>query len=297
MDKFTSHGHEFSKSDDKFGFLRESNDIFDSGEKLQARMKEDGYLFLRGVLDRSVVNDARRALLDKLASVDEVSKDHPLMDAIFSGTSTRGSIDTRQFGVEMRTLPAVKRLVHDGDIIRFFEKFLGGEVRSFDYIWLRTVRVGGATGCHYDKVYMGRGTERLYTAWTPIGDVPYEDGALMVLENSHKMRELIESYGRIDVDSDDPNPYGGGWFSSNPVQVQAEHGGRWLTAGDGGFRTGDLLVFTMYTMHCSLDNKSPVNRIRLTSDTRYQLASEPIDERWVGDDPMAHGPRAKRKSS
>jgi hypothetical protein len=50
----------------------------------------------------------------------------------------------------------------------------------------------------------------------------------------------------------------------------------------------------MFTLHCSLDNQSPVNRIRLSSDSRYQLASEPADERWIGADPIAHGPAAQR---
>ncbi len=50
----------------------------------------------------------------------------------------------------------------------------------------------------------------------------------------------------------------------------------------------------MHTMHCSLDNKSPDNRIRLSVDTRYQPADEPIDERWIGQNPIAHGDQAKR---
>ena len=34
--------------------------------------------------------------------------------------------------------------------------------------------------------------------------------------------------------------------------------------------------------------------IRLSSDTRYQLASEPVDERWIGEHPIAHGVAGKR---
>jgi hypothetical protein len=49
----------------------------------------------------------------------------------------------------------------------------------------------------------------------------------------------------------------------------------------------------MYTLHGSLDNQSD-HRLRLSTDTRYQRADEPIDERWIGDDPIAHGPDAKR---
>ena len=48
-------------------------------------------------------------------------------------------------------------------------------------------------------------------------------------------------------------------------------------------------MFGMFTLHCSLDNRSPENRIRLSTDTRYQLASEPADERWIGDEPFGNG--------
>ena len=64
---------------------------------------------------------------------------------------------------------------------------------------------------------------------------------------------------------------------------------RWLTTD---YQLGDLLVFGMYTMHASMDNHT--NRLRLSTDTRYQLASEPVDERWIGEEPIAHGPEAKK---
>ena len=52
------------------------------------------------------------------------------------------------------------------------------------------------------------------------------------------------------------------------------------------------MVFSMFKIHTSLDNHS--DRIRVSSDTRYQLASEPVDERWIGEHPIAHGPEAKQ---
>ena len=81
----------------------------------------------------------------------------------------------------------------------------------------------------------------------------------------------------------------GGWLSQNPVKLRANLGGRWLTAQ---YRAGDLLTFTMKTIHAGIDNAS--DRIRLSSDSRYQLASEAIDERWIGENPIAHGPEGKR---
>ncbi|MBI1927782.1 phytanoyl-CoA dioxygenase family protein [Candidatus Poribacteria bacterium] len=290
MSTFTSFGYALDTESEKMGELRESNDIVDDATALRQRIAEDGYLFLRGVLDKEVVLAARREILEKLASIGEIDTRYPLMEGIFSGRSERPHIDTRQFSKDLRTGEAIRALVHRGNVIRFYEKFLGGAVRPFDYIWLRTVKVGGATGSHYDWVYMGRGTRNLYTSWIPIGDVPKIEGALLILENSHKLEELKNTYGAMDVDRDVDGPYAGGWFSRNPLEVQERFGTRWLTTD---FEAGDMLVFTMHTMHCSLDNCSPTNRIRITSDTRYQLASEPVDERWIGEEPIAHSGRKK----
>ena len=48
----------------------------------------------------------------------------------------------------------------------------------------------------------------------------------------------------------------------------------------------------MLTVHAALDNQVP-DSLRLSSDSRYQKASEPIDERWVGENPPGHGPDGK----
>ena len=49
------------------------------------------------------------------------------------------------------------------------------------------------------------------------------------------------------------------------------------------FQAGDVMIFGMYLMHASLENSS--GRYRLSSDTRYQLASEAVDERHMGEHP------------
>ncbi|NKB67942.1 MAG: hypothetical protein GKR89_12850 [Candidatus Latescibacteria bacterium] len=57
-------------------------------------------------------------------------------------------------------------------------------------------------------------------------------------------------------------------------------------------RSGDLLIFTMYTMHIGNDNQT--NRLRISTDTRYQPAGDAIDERWVGAVPGNWDIRDKR---
>jgi len=140
---------------------------------------------------------------------------------------------------------------------------------------------------------------------------------LMVLEGSHQNAELKAGYGQTDVDmfcaNESPEAEGlvatarregreltgeergqirwnsSGAYAHDAIAVREELAGRWLTAE---YELGDLLIFCMYLLHASSDNQT--DRIRLSSDSRYQLASEPVDERWIGDDPPAHGIRAKR---
>src|SRR5262249_52863920 len=155
---------------------------------------------------------------------------------------------------------------------------------------------GVGTPPHCDSVYMNRGSQKLLTAWTPIGDATFETGALMLLEGSTRNQRLRETYCKLDVDAycmnktgpaskDAWEKRGNGALSRNPVKIQKSLGGRWLTEE---FRAGDLLIFDIFTVHGSTDNHS--KRIRLSSDTRYQPASEPADERWIGEAPPAHGP-------
>jgi hypothetical protein len=81
-----------------------------------------------------------------------------------------------------------------------------------------------------------------------------------------------------------------GTLSHNPPIVRNKFGGRWLTTE---FEAGDFLTFGMFVVHASLDNRSE-NRLRISSDARFQRASEPIDERWVGVNPPGHSTAGKR---
>lgn len=276
-----------------FGELRRSLDILGDGAALRRRMREDGYLYLPGYLDRAEVLDARAVLLDRLDSAGCLEPGMPVAAAIackdhasyFMPELTQGN-------------PALMRLLYEGRMMAFYERLLGGAVRHFDYTWLRAVTPGSGTAPHCDIVYMGRGTTDLYTAWTPLGDIPREIGGLLVLEGSHKHDRLRLGYGVKDVDAyctnhGDMRSTGNSGFGAltfNPVRLRQRLGGRWLTAD---FQAGDLLTFSMFTVHCSLDNGS--DQVRLSSDTRYQLASEPVDERWVGEHPIGHGDAARRE--
>jgi ectoine hydroxylase-related dioxygenase (phytanoyl-CoA dioxygenase family) len=193
---------------------------------------------------------------------------------------TRGA-----FSRDLRSGPALRALCYNGPLCDFFSSFLNGPVHPLDKILVRNVRVGSATPVHFDWVYFTQGTADLYTAWIPIGDVPLTDGPLAVLEGSHTIGELRQTYGQLDAFRDGAysradHPYFQGFLTKDAPALQERFARRWLTTE---FVAGDLLIFGMFTLHCSLDNKSPVNRIRLSVDVRYQRASDRVDQRWMGE--------------
>ena len=68
----------------------------------------------------------------------------------------------------------------------------------------------------------------------------------------------------------------------DPVELAHQRGVKLKTAD---FRAGDLIVFSMTLLHGSLDNCSQEGRIRLSSDVRWQPEADPVDSRYVGNDP------------
>jgi len=286
-----SCGHDLNMDDHSFGELSDSSSHLGDSAALNRRMDEDGYLLLRGLLPKDLVLAARHSLVSKLE----------LRGVLEPGTNPMDGI--LKEGTDICFLPeiarkddAVYRVVFGPEIKSFYTQFLDGSIRHFDFVWLRAMGFGQGTKPHCDIVYMGRGTHRLFTAWIPYGPVSYKLGGLMVLEKSHLQANRIQNYLKSDVDTFCSNQPGrDGWkrmagnLSSNPASLQEKLGGRWLTAE---YEMGDLLTFRMDMVHASTDNTT--NRVRLSTDTRYQSSDEPVDDRWIGDNPVGHGQAGKR---
>lgn len=281
MDRLYSNGIELDTSEDCFGLLRESQQLLGDAPSLRRRMSEDGYLFFRGLLDRETVIEARREILLKYAVIGELDPDRPVDDAIHSRSDAIEKVNLRAFTESLRDGLAYRNVVHHELLFGVYRDLLDGAVRCYDFRWPRFVRPGEGCGIHCDGPYMNRGTENVYSSWIPLGDVSMIEGALMILENHERHAALLRNYFAKDADRDRIE-----WLSTNPVSLQKRFGTRWLSAD---FQAGDVLCFTMRTVHGALDNCSSVGRCRLSSDTRYQLASEPLDYRWNGEAPEAHG--------
>lgn len=263
-----------------FGELEDSSSLLGDHKAMRARMKENGYLFFRDFLDADVVKAAREEVLLKYAIIGELDPEYPIDVAVYKGSDALFEINLRAFARSLREGIAYKRVVLNDKLIGLHEALLGGEVRPFDFRWPRMARPGEGCGVHCDGPYLTRGTDKIFSSWIPLGDIEPVEGGLMVLERGPKHRELLAGYLSKDADKDDLE-----WIG-DPRSTQERFGTRWLTAD---YKVGDVLCFAMDTVHAALDNHSPTRRCRLSSDSRYQLASEPLDERWNGADPVAHG--------
>jgi ectoine hydroxylase-related dioxygenase (phytanoyl-CoA dioxygenase family) len=293
----TFRGQNLDLADSAFGEMRSSEHLLGNPAALRERLDEDGYLFVRNFFDRDHIMDARAALCRRLAERGLIDPSYPESEAVMAPGGS-SAVWSTLLGED----PQVQRVVFGPELLGFYEQLLGGAVRHYDHIWTRGIARGLGTAPHCDMVYMGRGTPNVLTCWVPYGDVPLEQGGLVVLERSYQMARTLRSYLSRDVDKYCENRpeeaeaaragrfHWGGELSNNAVSLREKLGGtRWLTAE---WRAGDFVTFKLTMVHGGLDNCT--DRIRLSTDCRYQRANEPVDERWVGAKPIGHSSAAKR---
>ena len=258
-----------------WGELRDSSGVLGDLSELQRRAEEDGYIFVRGLLDRNTVARAREEILLKYAIVGEIdTSEHPASDGILRSQSYVREINLEALVASLRSGYWYESVVLNQSLLDLYASIFGEPAEPFAYRWPRMMRQGEGCGIHADIPYIGRGTKTVWTSWIPIGDVPLDNGPLIILENSHRNEKLLDYFGR------DAAKEKIGWLDRDPAGLQEKIGGRWLSTD---FEMGDVLCFSGYIVHGALDNNSSARRCRLSSDTRYQPSSHAKDARWFGD--------------
>lgn len=261
------------------GEFRDSREVLDDTPELQRRFAEDGYIFVRGAVDRELAMAAREEVFGRLVEVDEIKP--PAVDGIFTERSQRRELhpDLGGFWQSVNEGPALRRVSHGPELGRVVGNLLGEKARPHDFMFLRVSVVGRATNLHYDRPFFARGSQRICTAWTALGDIPKTDGPLFVVEGSNRFDDLIEQAWAVDYDSKDSPLVS---ILDDVATLLKKRQTRLLTTH---FHLGDLVLFDMKLLHGTLDNHSPVGRVRLSCDVRYQPAADPMDERYFGPNP------------
>jgi hypothetical protein len=251
----------------------------------RAALAQDGYILLRGALDRAAVLAARAEVFGRLREVGEIAA--PAIDGIATGTSQRAALhpDPGPFWRSVCEGPRLRAVSHGPGLGAIAGALLGCAARPFDFLWLRTMLAGRASPLHFDHVYMNRGSDNVLTAWIPLGDVPLEAGPIVFVEGSNRFADLVARYRGLDVDRDTLP----GSFPEDAVSFAAARGARLLTAD---FKAGDVILFDMFSLHGSCDNMLDGGRVRLSCDVRWQPADDTRDDRWFGAPPAGHGGRS-----
>ena len=271
----TSNGYTLDDSEARLGWLEPVPDS-DRADKeaLWDRLRRDGYLYLPNQLDADLVNGFREYYFTTMAETGIIKPGTNPADGI--GATTQADRETVH-GVLFGDIVPGKRyeeLTTHPDVKGWFHWFFGEDVHLHKRKIIRHLMpgetgIGTATQAHYDLVYLREGSERVLSMWIPLGDCPPEMGGLTYLEGSHQWaladeRERGNRRPAASITADLPG-------------LAEKHDARWLLAD---FAAGDVVVHSSYVVHASTDNVDPLGRIRLSTDIRYQRASEPIDWRW-----------------
>ena len=240
--------------------FRDSTDYLNDGETLRARLADDGYLFLRGLLPREAILDVRARLLNKAAEGRWLAPNSPIAAGIANSAAACKDPEPRYMSV-FRGLwsdEALHRLRIDPRALALFDRIFGERALAHPMFVQRNIfpqseNFDFTTGIHQDRVHIGGATS--YAMWMPLGDCPREMGSLAVAAGSHTTGIL-------------PTKVGSG---AGGMDIAVPIPGTWVT---GDFAAGDALIFRDVTVHKALPNRT--RSIRMSFDARYQKLSEPM---------------------
>ncbi|KAJ5132633.1 hypothetical protein N7448_006791 [Penicillium atrosanguineum] len=275
-------------------------------EEMRERIKQDGYLFVKGLIPREDVLDARENYFSQYSVSSLLEPGSSPRDGIFNSTSHPDAhkgiggagLPTdpveRRILVDAHSKPNYRDFVEHPALTGFIREFMDWkEHRILDRTMLRhNVPFGLGTGIHYDKLFLRGGKGYFLTAWVPIGDIAINGGGLCYLENSVPLGHHIEEdfnkraqhfTKEQRISAFNVNMLDGGMISSSPQDFQAAHSAfgthKWLVTN---YEAGDVVFHDPYSIHASGRNEDPAGRIRLSTDLRFYEKDElGIDQRWL----------------
>lgn len=242
--------------------MYEANPLLGDPQALRARLDQDGYLFLRGVIPRDTLLDLRDQITRVLADEGWIEDGARRMEARAISRPRREG-QPRFFKVHDRIMKmeALHSLAHEPHLMDVMRQALGESAFPHPLCITRLIFPDTrelSTPPHQDFPN-NQGTPNLTAAWIPLADCSMDDGSLAVKEGSHK-------FGVLPLD------FHLGAGNRQAVLSDEVKACRWVGAN---FRLGDILLFPALTVHRALDNRN-VDRMRLSVDFRYQLEGEAL---------------------
>lgn len=236
-------------------------------EVLVDSYKKQGYLWIKGILDRGCITDFHRSFLNKLSQNEvffRISKDSLRWESY-------------------------RQISESKNLSKIISCILKSPVRLMERKIIRCKYPHSPhtdTGAHYDFTYIRCGSPNVATCWIPLGDVPVEMGGLVYLENSHPIGIKLESEMRSSISTLPKKRQdeiisrgmaGKGWITKDLESLAESYNSRWLI---GDYEAGDVVIHSPFIIHASLTNQSHLNQPRLSTDIRFSSTYSRIDSRW-----------------
>lgn len=238
-----------------------SNEILGHPAALRERMRSDGYLFLRGLVDPTRLATLREAILSICNTHGWLDPAHPIAAGVPLGPPRLEGQDAYAIVYDdVQRLEPLHRLAHLPTITNVMAELVDPPllVHPLAVSRLMFPRCQEfATPPHQDYPN-NQGAVEMYAVWIPLGSCPRQLGGIAVLTGSHH-------YGVLPAKAS----LGAGYRSVIPNAALASL--RWVS---GDFAPGDVLIFHALTVHRSLANRT--DRLRLSVDYRYSSAAQPV---------------------
>jgi ectoine hydroxylase-related dioxygenase (phytanoyl-CoA dioxygenase family) len=280
-----SNGVPVTTDSEHFAPMRDSTALLGDPDKLRAQFEQDGYVYLRGVLDRQKVMKLRGfyfGMFDQSYFADGTAPD----DGIWSGSVPAGQLPHGVAGHPAHTLvrsPEFEQFAAAPELEHLAQILLdSGQVLQLPRQIVRHFNKGPLSSrAHTDFDYMDKGSAHIITMWLPIGDCPVQSGGLTYLEGSHRIAkeelQVLKSK-RTDRPGDNrPISHDLDWTA------QQLGGRRWLYSD---YKAGDVAIHSPHLVHASLDTQTDF--MRMSVDVRFLPKSVEPDPRWLvkwsGDD-------------
>lgn len=279
-----SNGYRLSSEPERLGRLTPTDPVLPQAQ-LWEQFQAQGYLWLKGLLDRRKVFEFRRRFFAAFVETGLLAPGSDPADGSYGSDTNRHAI--HKLLMEQVRSAAYEAFCLAEPIWMFHERFFEGAPYLHKRKIVRHTVPGdpNCTGAHYDLVYLRGGTDRICTSWIPIGDTAVEMGGLVYLEGSDAWAR------RMEADFNAVNPHlsreervnafkqgmYGGWVTRDLPGLAERVNARWLVAD---YEAGDMVVHSAYMIHAATTNRDPHGRMRLSTDIRYQRVRDEIDARW-----------------
>lgn len=285
---------------DGVGWLKQSTPDMPV-EELRQRFKDDGYLWVKGLIPRETVLEMREAYFRNFQSTGMLKPGTSLRDGVANPANANDAAFKKteeEILVQAHVSSEYLIFLNHPALRSFIRDFMGWktELMVKRTLLRHNVPYGPSAPIHYDKIFLRDGEADFLTAWIPIGDCAVTGGGLLYLEGSSVLGLAIEKdfAGRAKALSPEEriHAYNVHMMRSGALGSDAElfaqdmerqrtgegNRPRWLAAS---FEAGDVVFHDPYMIHGAAKNEDKDGRIRLSSDLRFYEEGAAADERWM----------------